>query len=195
MADQLEHHRRVSLCFAKPVDGSYVSALGHCELLSDRMKAEELWDPSFQEWLPGGPQDPSLLLVRFRVDRAEYWDAPSATWPLEAGFSVFSPEARENKEHHAKIDLIRDAGPVKVRTGPCASCHTNRARCYHRNFPTALGMGETPRDAALDLVRRLQSQKDTVADRWHREKVEAAIADVRFFLASESSMSRTEEEF
>jgi general stress protein 26 len=194
MANQLERPRRVSLCYAKPVDGSYVSIMGDCELLSDPMKAEELWGPSFQEWLPGGPHDPSLLLVRVRVDSAEYWDAPSATWPLEAGFSVLSPEVRENKAHHAKIDLISEGGPVKVRIGPCPSCHTDHARCYHRNFPTALGIGETPRDAALNLLRRLQRQKDTVADRWHLDTVEAAIAEVQTFLASESSTPRPDDE-
>ena len=46
----------------------------------------------------------------------------------------------------------------------------------------ALGLGETPRHAVLDLLRRLHSEKDTVVDRWHSEKVEAAIGEVRAFL-------------
>jgi hypothetical protein len=49
-------------------------------------------------------------------------------------------------------------------------------------------------DAALDLVRRLQGQEETLADRWHLDKVDAAIADDRFFLASESSIPLTEVE-
>ncbi len=42
---------------------------------------------------------------------------------------------------------------------------------------------ETPRPAAEELLRRLNRQKDTMDDRWHRDKVEAAIAEVRTFLA------------
>jgi general stress protein 26 len=182
MARELEDHRHVSLCYAKPVESSYVSILGTCELLSDAKKAEELWDSSYQEWLPGGPHDPSLILVRVTVERAEYLDAPSATWPLEAGFSTLDSDKRENEGYHAKIDLTKEGGPVIVRTGRRPSCQSNHARCHHRAFPTALGVDETPRHAVLDLVRRLHSQKDTVTDRWHFDKVESAIAEVRTFL-------------
>ena len=77
---------------------------GTCELLSDREKAEELWDPSYQKWLPGGPRDPSPR-VRVTVERAEYWDSPSATWPLEAGFTVLDYDKRENPEYHAKMEF------------------------------------------------------------------------------------------
>jgi general stress protein 26 len=185
MANELRHHRRVSLCYAQPVDCSYVSISGTCELISDPSKAEELWDASYQKWLPGGPGDPSLILVRVTVERAEYWDAPSATWPLEAGFAMMPPDKRDDPEHHAQIDMLNEAGPVIVRTGPCPSCSTHHARCSHRTFPAALGVGETACQAAEDLLRRLNSQKDYVADRWHRDKVEAAIADVRAFLRRE----------
>jgi len=183
LANELRRHRRVSLCYAKPVDCSYVSISGTCELISDRSKAEELWDPSYQQWLPGGPGDASLILVRVTVEGAEYWDAPSATWPLEAGFAVLAPEKRDDPEFHAKIEMRNEAGPVIIRTGPCPSCSTNHVRCAHRTFPAALGVGETACHAAEDLLRRLNSQKDCVEDRWHSDKVEEAIADVRAFLA------------
>ena len=74
-----------------------------------------------------------------------------------------------------------------VKTGPCPSCHTKHARCYHRTFPTALGLGESPRQAAEDLLRRLNSEKDTVEDGWHFSKVEAAIGDLRSFLAESTA--------
>lgn len=183
MANELRRHPRVSLCYAKPVDSSYVSISGVCELVSDRKKAEELWDSSYQKWLPGGPQDPSLLLVRVAVERAEYWDVPSATWPLEAGFALLSSATRDNPEYHAKMDSMHEDGPVFVRTGPCPSCLMNHARCYHRTFPCALGLGETPRLAAENLLLKLNGQKDTVQDRWHLDKIEVAIADVRAFLS------------
>ena len=74
IAKELRRHSRVSICYAKPIDGSYVSISGNCELFSDRAKASELWDTTFQEWLPGGPDDPSLVVARVTVERADYWD-------------------------------------------------------------------------------------------------------------------------
>jgi len=106
-------------------------------------------------------------------------DIPQST---EWSHAVLAPDRRENEEYHAKIDLINAGGPVTVRTGPCPSCRTNHARCNHRTVPAILGVGETSRQAAEDLLRRLNRQKHTVEDRWHRDKVEAAIADLRTFL-------------
>ena len=86
------------------------------------------------------------------------WDSPSATWPLEAGFSALDSDRMEDQEHHAKINLTTKEGPVIVRTGPCPCCRTKDARCYRRSFPMAAGLGETPRHPALDLLRRLHSE-------------------------------------
>ena len=182
LANALEHRQHASLYYEKPADNTYVSILGICELVSDMKKAEELWDASYREWLAESPHDPSLILVRVAVERAEYWDSPSATWP-DAGFSAPGPDRRDDRDVHAEIGLSNNEGPVVVRTGLFPSCHTNHARCYHRAFPTALGLGETPRHAAEDLLRRLHSQKGTVTDRWHLDRVEAAIAEVQAFLA------------
>ena len=135
----------MSICYAKPIDGSYVSISGNCELFSDRAKASELWDTTFQEWLPGGPDDPSLVVARVTVERAEYWDAPSSTWPLEAGFSVLAPHKRDDPEYHATINMGNRAAPVVIHTGLCPSCRTHHVRCSHRDFSTArLGRDHIP---------------------------------------------------
>jgi hypothetical protein len=70
-------------------------------------KAKELWDPNYQTWFPAGPTDPHLALIRVRVERAEYWDAPFSTWPLEAGFVVLGRDQQENPEYHARIVFER----------------------------------------------------------------------------------------
>ena len=83
LANELRRHQRVIVCYSHPTEGRHVWVKGTSELLFDQEKASELWDPSYEKWLPGGPHDPSLVLVRVAVEDAEYCDAPSATWPLK----------------------------------------------------------------------------------------------------------------
>jgi general stress protein 26 len=61
LVTELQRHPRVSICYAKPIDCSYVSISGHCRVIFDRRKAAELWDRSYHTWLPGGASDPTSL--------------------------------------------------------------------------------------------------------------------------------------
>ena len=92
-ADEMRRHRRVSLSYAKPEDNSYVSISGTAELISDQKKAQELWDPSYEQWFPQGPSDPSLILIRVTVEQAEYWHAPSSVFTYGGGIRRAGPRA------------------------------------------------------------------------------------------------------
>jgi general stress protein 26 len=101
-------NRRVSLSYVRPDENIYVSVSGTAQIVSDPQRAEQLWDPSYGEWFPGGPGDPSLALIRVSVERAEYWDAPALTWPFVAGFVVLAPEQSDNPEFHARMVLKKE---------------------------------------------------------------------------------------
>lgn len=102
---EVRQHRQVSLSYVRTEDNTYVSLSGTAELVSDPKKVEALWDPSYQNWFPAGPADPNLALIRVCVERAEYWDAPAATWTVAGGFVVLAPEQRDSPQYHAKIVL------------------------------------------------------------------------------------------
>ena len=124
----------MSLSYAKPEDNSYVSISGTAELITDQKKAQELWDPSYEQWFPQGASDPSLILIRVTVEQAEYWHAPSSAFTLQAGFVVLAPERRENPEFHAKIAMLSEHGPVITTRAPCSSCgmyHTTSSITGH----------------------------------------------------------------
>lgn len=104
-AREVGFNRRVSLSYVRPEDNTYVSVSGTVQVVSDPQKAEQLWGPSYLRWFPEGPADPSLALIRVRVEQAEYWDAPALTWPSEAGFVVLAPEQRDDPDFHARIVL------------------------------------------------------------------------------------------
>jgi general stress protein 26 len=181
-ADEIRRHRRVSLSYAKPEDNSYVSISGTAELITDQKKAQELWDPSYEQWFPQGASDPSLILIRVTVEQAEYWHAPSSAFTLQAGFVVLAPERRANPEFHAKIAMLSEYGPVITTRAPCSSCGMFHTALYHRAFPHLCGQGETPQERAEDLIRRLAHEKEIYADTAHCESVDRAVAEVQTFL-------------
>ncbi|GAA3462728.1 pyridoxamine 5'-phosphate oxidase family protein [Saccharothrix longispora] len=55
---------------------SWVSIHGTAEVVEDRAKARELWNPWVEAWLPQGPEDPSVVLIKVTARGAEYWDTP-----------------------------------------------------------------------------------------------------------------------
>ena len=103
--DEVRQDCRVGLTYSRVDQNMYVSISGVATLVSDPRKAEELWDPSYLDWFPGGPIDPRLAVIRVKVERAEYWAAPASTWPLSAGFLVMAPEQRDDPRFHATIVL------------------------------------------------------------------------------------------
>ena len=65
---------KVNVSFSS--SGAWVSVSGHAEVLDDRVKAKELWNPALEAWFPDGPESPGLRLLKVSADSAEYWDAP-----------------------------------------------------------------------------------------------------------------------
>jgi general stress protein 26 len=68
----------VNVSFADVDDHLYVSVSGRAELLRDRAKAEELWNPMVKAWFPQGLDDPHLALLRVHIQAAEYWDTANS---------------------------------------------------------------------------------------------------------------------
>jgi general stress protein 26 len=172
----------VNLSYAKPFNNTYVSISGTAEVISDHKLFEDLWDPEFQKWFPAGPSDLSLTLFRVSAKRAEYWNRSSPTRSPDPGSVFLSPDQLDDPQFHAELADMSPSEPVIATTGACPSCHTHHARCHHRAFPTTFGCGEAPAEAARDLIRLLCLEQDALVDRWHRQTVERAIADVQAFL-------------
>ena len=103
---EVQRDERVNLSYADPDGNRYVSLSGTAQLVRDPVKAKELWNPALKAWFPEGLDDPNLALLRVRVEKAEYWDAPSSKMVQLVGFvkaiATGKPyDAGENE----KIDL------------------------------------------------------------------------------------------
>ena len=84
--DELAADNRVSAAYSNPDDNTYVSVFGTGEIVKDRAKMEELWNPIHKAWFPEGLDDPHICLLRVNIEEAEYWDAPSSKFVQLAGF-------------------------------------------------------------------------------------------------------------
>jgi general stress protein 26 len=74
--DELEQDMRVSVAYADTAKNNYVAVAGTGEIVRDPGKAKELWTPFARAWFPEGLDDPDLVLLHVRMERAEYWTSP-----------------------------------------------------------------------------------------------------------------------
>lgn len=99
--DEIARQHHVNLAYADPRAQRYVSVCGTATILRDAARARSLWTPVAAAWFPGGPEDPSLALLRVRVTEAEYWDSPSGAVVRLVGFlrGVVTGERPEPPAH------------------------------------------------------------------------------------------------
>ena len=83
---EVEKEHQVNVAYAEPDDQTYVSVSGRANLVRDKAKAEELWNPALKAWFPKGLDDPDLALLKVEVDKAEYWDTPGSAVVHALGF-------------------------------------------------------------------------------------------------------------
>jgi len=55
---------------------TWISIDGDGEVVEDAAKARELWNSWVEAWLPQGPDDPNVVLIKVTGHGAEYWDTP-----------------------------------------------------------------------------------------------------------------------
>lgn len=83
---EIARHPQVCVAYADPSDQRYVSVSGTARVIDDRARMKALWTPFLNVWFDKGADDPMLRLIRVRVERAEYWDAPSGRLVQLLGF-------------------------------------------------------------------------------------------------------------
>ena len=108
---QAEHDDHVNVAYSNPDDQQYVSVNGRAELVRDKAKIEQLWNPIYKAWFPKGLEDPELALIRVRVEGAEYWDTPNGKMVQLIGFvkAVVTGEPyKASKDEHDKVSLDKN---------------------------------------------------------------------------------------
>jgi general stress protein 26 len=104
--DEIGRVPKVNASFADVGAQQYASLTGRAEVVRDRAKIEELWQPQLRAWFPEGPETPDIALLKVSVERAEYWDSSRSIVAHAVGFvtSLLTGEQAEAGENE-KLEL------------------------------------------------------------------------------------------
>jgi len=84
--------------------GTWVSLTGTAQVTDDVAKKKELWNSGVEAWLPQGPDDPSVVLVKVTGETAEYWDSPGNR--LATALSFAKAKATGSKPDTGEKDVV-----------------------------------------------------------------------------------------
>lgn len=87
LAQQIEDSSDVNLAFSNVKNFSFISAQGIAQVMVDKEKAKELWNPMYRAWFSKGLEDPDLCLIKVSVESADYWESPDSKLVRLAGFA------------------------------------------------------------------------------------------------------------
>lgn len=76
--EDIDGQCQVNLAYARSDKQDYLSVTGTAEVVRERQKMEALWTPWLKPWFQEGLDDPELVLLKVRIDEADYWDAPGS---------------------------------------------------------------------------------------------------------------------
>jgi general stress protein 26 len=77
----------VSLIFQSDEADSYLHLFGTATFDNDRTRMKEFYNPLIKAWFPEGLDDPHLTLVRFDVERGDYWTSSAGMLQVLAAFT------------------------------------------------------------------------------------------------------------
>lgn len=86
-SQEVQRDPRVNVSYAQPDKQRYVSVSGRGELVRDKQKMQDFWNPVYKIWFKDGLDDPDLALLKVHVEQAEYWDSPSSKFVRLVGFA------------------------------------------------------------------------------------------------------------
>ena len=76
--DEIDAAHDIGLVFVDAGDRVYLSITGRASVTRDTAKTKEIWKNTDDIWLPGGPDDPNVRVLRIEPVTAELWDGPSS---------------------------------------------------------------------------------------------------------------------
>lgn len=106
---EVMQNNHVNVSYADPGKSIYVSVTGEAEVVTDKRKMEELWNPVMKAWFPNGLGDEKLSLLKVNVSMAEYWDSSSSGMVklYHIAKAILKGEQYDEGKH-AKIDVQKN---------------------------------------------------------------------------------------
>ncbi|HAD96538.1 MAG TPA: pyridoxamine 5'-phosphate oxidase [Cryomorphaceae bacterium] len=95
----------VHLLYSHNSHEDYLSVKGTAQLVDDRKKAEELWNPILNAWFPKGLETPDLRLIRVEPTYAEYWEGVSTVRTIFEAVKAKLTGEEGSYGEHGKLSL------------------------------------------------------------------------------------------
>ena len=102
--DEIRARPWVNVTYASP--HAWVSISGQAEAVVDGLRMRQLWNPLYEAWFPRGLDDPDLLLLRIRVEQADWWSTAGGAATRLAGFvKAIATGKRVDDAEHQHLEL------------------------------------------------------------------------------------------
>jgi general stress protein 26 len=85
---EIERTGRMTLLYQHDADRSYVALVGRATIVEDVELKRMIWQPGYDRWNPGGPDNPATVFARLVTDRIELWSAVHGVLPEPEGYSA-----------------------------------------------------------------------------------------------------------
>lgn len=72
--DEIANDPFTHLFFQENKNSGFLNVYGISELVNDRKKVEELWNPLLKVWFQNGKDDPNISLIKVAPTSVYYWD-------------------------------------------------------------------------------------------------------------------------
>lgn len=105
---EIDHNHKVNLSYADPKNNKFVSVSGDAQEVNDREKVKELWQPIYKAWFPKGPEDPNVVALRVKVEKAEYWDSATSPVVYLVGFAkavLTGEKYHDEASQHGQVQM------------------------------------------------------------------------------------------
>ncbi len=86
--EEVQEDQHVTLTFAEPADGKFITLKGRASVSQDRAKIHELWNSMYKAWFPDGEDDPEIAVLRVDVSEGDYWEASSSRMVRYAKYAL-----------------------------------------------------------------------------------------------------------
>ncbi len=106
---EVQKDSQVNLSYANPSDNVYVSVTGRASAFRDEAKIAELWSEEMRAWFPKGKEDPSIMVLKVEIEKAEYWDSPSGVLSRAYGYvrAVVTGEGSKDNDVNEHAQVVR----------------------------------------------------------------------------------------
>ncbi|MGB3778126.1 MAG: pyridoxamine 5'-phosphate oxidase family protein [Tunicatimonas sp.] len=105
---ELQRNNQVNLAYSDPDGDTYISVTGYAELVKDKAKMHDLWNPMLKAWFPDGLDTSDIALLKIVANGAEYWDTSSNAMVHLYGVAkalLTGKSARGDAGEHEELDI------------------------------------------------------------------------------------------